>query len=167
MVSPIITAILTGLATAGFINLTTTKNANGDTSILSNGQNIITLPESIFSSEIPLLGVKATLERISTSATSRAGTPDVKLLIIAKNQRLFHISIVPDATFKTNGALDIELNGTKLIGIKTAHLTDTDALTIPIPNEGVILNQNTAIEFFSWVSAGTGALTVLVLTGVK
>ena len=166
----ILSAILTGLATAGFINLTTKTDTRGNTTIFNeSGQPIFTIPQQTISSEIPLTSIKATFKRVSgITDTSKPANPNIRLVNNIKNNRLYHVSIVPDATMKTDGVLEIEVNGSGLLKVDVGSLTDTDALNIPIPNEGLSLNQNTTIDFFVHTpSGGAVALTALTLTGVK
>ena len=168
--SIILQAILTGLATAGFINLTTKTDKQGNTTIFNeSGQPIFTIPQQTLSSEIPLLSVKATLKRVSGIVdTSKPSTPNIRLVNNIKNNRLYHISIIPDSTAKTDAVIEVEVNGSGLLNISVGALTDTDALSIPIPNEGLALNQNTFIDFYVHTpSASPVAITALTLTGVK
>ena len=165
----ILSAILTGLATAGFINLTTKKNKDGSTTIFNeSGQPILTVPQVTFASELPLISVKATLKRVSGITATSKSIANIKLVNNTRNNRLFHISVIPDATMKTEGTALVLVGGSSVLNIDEASLTDTDAISVPIPNEGLALNQNTTIEFFVWNRLGNPvALTALVLTGVK
>ena len=110
MVSPIITSLLTALATAGILLLSTKQNADGSTTIFSGDKPIITLTPDQLVQEIPLNSIKCTLRRITTTATSKPANPQVRLVNLAHNNRLLHVSAIPDATMKTNGAVEIEVN---------------------------------------------------------
>lgn len=170
MISPLIQAVLTGLATAGFIGLTQTANADGSTSIKDNtGVPIITLnPQSeVFTIEKPLKSAKTQLNRISSTSLSK-GASNIKLVNLINNNRIYHVSVIPDASFKTLGNIIIRVGNADLLTIDAGALTDTDALSIPLPPEGLILDSGDNIEVFIWSLDGTAVTcTVMVLTGVK
>jgi hypothetical protein len=170
IITPLIQAILTGLATAGFIGLTTKAESNGDTSILDGqGNNIITLnPQSeVFTSEKPLKSAKTQLNRISSTALVK-GASNIKLVNLINGNRIYHASVIPDTSFKTLGNIIIRVGNSDLLTIDAGDLTDTDALSIPLPPEGLILNSGENIEVFIWSLDGTAVTcTVMVLTGVK
>jgi hypothetical protein len=170
VLTPIITAIMTGLATAGFLNLSSKDNADGTTSILDGqGQNIVTVnPQTeVFTNEIPLKSAKTQLNRVSSTALVK-GAANVKIVNLIQNNRIYHVSVIPDASFKTLGNLIIRVGNSDILTIDAADLTDTDALSIPLPPEGLSLDAGDNIEVFIWSLDGTAVVaTVMILTGVK
>jgi hypothetical protein len=171
MISPIIQAILTGLATAGFIGLSAKDNTDGTTTIKDgSGADIITInPQSeVFTVEKPLVSAKTTLNRIASTATSQQTNANIKTVNLINNNRIYHVSVIPDTNFKTLGNIVIRVANSDLLTVNTADLTDTDALSIPLPPEGIALNSGDNIEVFIWSSDGTSVTaTVMILTGVK
>ena len=169
MVGVVIASILTGLATAGFINLSTKEQEDGSTTIFNEqGQPIVNVPQVTISQNIPYLSIKATYERLSTSATDRPASPNLRIISGIPNNRLITVSLVPDATFQTQGEAVVAVNGSDILTLKKASLTDVDVIGIPIPDEALAIIQNTPIDVSLWNTDGnTVVLSALVVTGVK
>ena len=171
VISPLIQAILTGLATAGFIGLTQTANADGSTSITDGtGATIVTLnPQSeVFTSEKPLFSARTQLNRIASTSTVQEGQANIKIVNIINKNRIYHVSVIPDANFKTLGNIVIRVGNSDLLTVSAGTLTDTDALSIPLPPEGLVLDSGDNIEVFIWSLDGTSVTaTVMILTGIK
>lgn len=72
-------------------------------------------------------------------------------------KKVFAVAFIPDANMKTNGFLEIRLNGTRLfpIGNATAGmLKNITSFNIPIPpNFGLQLKQTEKFEVFIWTDA--------------
>jgi len=169
VVGVVIASILTGLATAGFINLSTKEQEDGSTTIFNEqGQPIVNVPQVTISQNIPYLSIKATYERLSTSAIDRPASPNLRIISGIPNNRLITVSLVPDSTFQTEGEAVIAVNGSDILTIKKASLTDVDVIGIPIPDEALAIIQNTPIDVSLWNTDGnTIVLSALVVTGVK
>jgi hypothetical protein len=168
MVGVIISAILTGLATAGFINLSTKDEKDGSTTILSDGTPIINLPQNTIAQDVPYGTIVATFERIVTNVASKPASPNVRIVNAIKNNRLLNVSLIPDATMKTEGEAIVAVSNSDMLTIKKSSLTNTDAISIPIPDSGLALTQSSSIDISAWNTDGNlVALTVLILTGVK
>jgi hypothetical protein len=166
MVNPILVSLMSGLAGAGLTALLLKDEPDGSVSITSGGQPIVNIPSNLLqaSIEIPVQDISVTLKRITAPATK--GDPQLTITNQINGNKLQHLSFIPDATFKSTGQLEIDINGSTVLNTDVADLTDVDALTIPIPNEGIELDQGQGIKFNAWDSA-TGSVTVLILTGVK
>jgi len=169
MVGVVIASILTGLATAGFINLSTKDQADGSTTIFNEkGEPIVNVPSVTLAQNIPYLSIKATFERLSSSAVSKPNSPNLRIISGIPNNRLISVSLIPDSTFQTEGEAIIAVNGSDILTIKKASLTDVDVISIPIPDEALAIIQNTPIDINLWNTDGnTVSLSALVVTGVK
>ncbi len=111
--------------------------------------------------------------RISASRNTKSDDNNPQYLL--KNQssvikRIFSISIVPDATFKAEGFLQITLNGVTFFPITNpvaGNFQDVDSITIPIPDTyGLKILPKNELKVFIW--SATGALinaTIAVFIG--
>lgn len=81
-------------------------------------------------------------------------------------KRIFSISIVPDATFKNEGFLEISLNGVTFFPITqpvAGNFQDVDSITIPIPDTyGLKILPKRELKVFIW--SATGALVNVTLS---
>jgi len=73
-------------------------------------------------------------------------------------KRIFSISIVPDATFKNEGFLEITLNGVTFFPITNpiaGNFQDVDSITIPIPDTyGLKILPKHELKVFIWSATG-------------
>lgn len=166
MVSPVLTHVITALASAGIVGLILRKEKDGSATILQGEKPIVNVPSNLIQPtlELPIVDSKVFFRRISAPTTK--GTPQINLINAINGNRLYHISFIPDATFKATGALEVSLNNSTFLDVQATQLTDTDALSIPIPPEGIEIKNGGGINVNAWDS-GSGSITVLILTGVK
>lgn len=83
-----------------------------------------------------------------------------------RDVRIFTLSFVPDAVFRTNGLLRIKVNKVEILPETIAgDFTDLAQFTVPIPENGLLLKNNEKIEIFIGTSSGTSALTLAGLVG--
>jgi len=112
---------------------------------------------------------------VRISATRDTKSDDNSPQYLLKNtssviKRIFSISIVPDATFKAEGFLQITLNGVTFFPITNpvaGNFQDVDSITIPIPDTyGLKILPKDELRVFIW--SATGALinaTIAVFIG--
>lgn len=148
------------LVTEGFKNIRDTLNKKTGDRILSatspNGEilNVQLKNNAVISPQFDFV-------RIGTSAITRsnADNPNYEL----KNEsslikRIFALSIIPDATFKTEGLIEIHLNGVKFFPITSssqADFTDISAINIPIPDTyGLKILPKDKLKVFIWNPTG-------------
>ena len=107
--------------------------------------------------------------RISASRDTKSDDNQPQYLL--KNtssviKRIFSISIVPDATFKNEGFLQISLNGVTFFPITNpvaGNFQDVDSITIPIPDTyGLKILPKDELRVFIW--SATGALVNVTLS---
>lgn len=163
----ILQSILTGLATAGFINLTTKKEPDGSTSVLSGDTQIINLPEETVTELQPYDEVKAVFKRVSTSATSKPATGNVKLTNVSGTSRLLGFSIIPDANAQTGAVVEVLKGNSTVLDVAEGALTDTGVIDLPMPEGGLKFLQGESLETFVYSPSGsTVAVTMMIVTGV-
>ena len=77
------------------------------------------------------------------------------------DKRIYTIGIVPDATFKTDGVIEILLNGVRLFPITNpaqGMLKNVSSLNIPIPaNFGLGIKESEKLEVFIWNPSAAAA----------
>jgi hypothetical protein len=165
--NPLVIAMIGALAGVGLTNLIPKAQADGSTTIFDGDKPIINIPsEGLIKPtvEVPITDFNVTFKRITAPATK--GSAQINLINQVKDNKLLHVSFIPDATFKLLGQLELLINGKTSLNTDAGDLTDTDAMSIPIPNEGVFLEIGQGIKLTAW-DAGTGNVTVMILTGVK
>jgi len=84
-----------------------------------------------------------------------------------KDMRILSLIMIPDANFKTLGALAIKVNKTDLMPITTvADFTDISALDVPIPNNtGKLFKKQSKMDFHVWTSGATVNMTFIWVIG--
>ena len=164
--NPIILSIIAGLAGAGLANLLLKAQADGSTTIFSDGKPIVNVPATLIQAtvELPIQNITVTLRRFTAPVAK--GDPQVVLSNSVLGQRLLHFSVVNDTTFKLLGQIDLEINNQTTLSTTAGDFIDTDAVSLPIGAEGIELQQGGGVKFTCWDS-GAGACTVMILTGVK
>lgn len=98
------------------------------------------------------------LQNISTSVLKKPDEGDAQLEFENEGsgiKKIFTIGIIPtDATTKTNGIMEIRLNGARLFPIAAPSIgmfAGVSSVNIPIPaNFGLKINESDKIEFFIW-----------------
>lgn len=97
------------------------------------------------------------LVKLSTGTTITKKTDKAQYEITntaSGDKRIYTIGIVPDATFKTDGVLEIRLNGVRLFPISDpaqGMLENVSSLNIPIPaNYGLSIKESDKLEVFIW-----------------
>lgn len=106
---------------------------------------------------------KIFIKRISgIVGTKKPDVPQFSFKSIDRDIRIFIISLVPDATFKTKGIMQIKSNKADLLEPTDAGVfTDLLEFSIPIPENGILLQRGESIEFFFWTSDGTSSAITL------
>jgi len=85
-------------------------------------------------------------------------------------KRIFALSIVPDAQFKSEGFIKILLNGTQFFPISTlvsGSFQDVDSINIPIPDTyGLKILPKREIKVFLWSETGAQvSATIAIFIG--
>lgn len=111
--------------------------------------------------------------RLSASRNTKSDDNDPQYFL--KNtssviKRIFSISIVPDNTFKSEGFLQITLNGVTFFPITNpiaGNFQDVDSITIPIPDTyGLKILPKDKLKVFIWSATGaTINATIAVFIG--
>jgi hypothetical protein len=167
MVNPIVTGVLGALVAVGITNLIPKAQADGSTSLFDGDKELINIPNQNIiqaSVEVPITDFHVVFKRISAPTTK--GSAQINIINQVKDNRLLHISIIPNTAFKASGQLELLINGKTSLNTEIGDLSDTDAMSLPIPNEGVFLEVGQGIKFTAW-DASAGSITVMILTGVK
>ncbi len=108
---------------------------------------------------------------VRISATRNTKSDDNQPQYLLKNtssviKRIFSISFVPDSTFKSEGFLQISLNGVTFFPITNpvaGNFQDVDSITIPIPDTyGLKILPKDELRVFIW--SDTGALVNITLS---
>jgi len=114
---------------------------------------------------------KPIIKRATTTSNSRNETPSIKIENpLDRDIRIFAVSMIPDAGFKTNGRLEIQTNGvTYLDEEDAATFTDIIDTNLPIPKEGELLKAGESLEFYirNDDNSTSVAITVLVYLGAR
>jgi len=114
---------------------------------------------------------KPIIKRATTTSSSRPGTPSIKIdNSLDRDVRIFSIGMIPNANFKTNGRLEIQINAvTYLDEESAATFTDIVDINLPIPPEGELLKAGESVDFNIRNDDNTTsiALTVLVYLGAR
>lgn len=114
---------------------------------------------------------KPILDRSTTTSNARAETPSVKIENpLDRDVRIFAISLIPNANFKTSGRLEIQINQVTYLDEKSASaFTDIVDINLPIPPEGELLKAGESIDFNirNDDNATSVSLTVLVYLGAR
>lgn len=156
----VLTAVLSALATAGFINLTS-KPVDQGIQVLSNGQPLMV---------IPLVGLSrahATVNRIVTSNSSKQPNPDLKITNPYNGSYIFSIAFRPNIQAKTDAIIESYVDNDPLLNISSGSLTDVDVLNVPIPTDGIIFHANSSLDFYVYGIGNSIAVTIFTLIGVK
>jgi len=99
------------------------------------------------------------LTNLSTSVLKRPDDPQLEFENEGSGiKKVFTIGIIPtDANTKTDGIMEIRLNGARLFPITTPSagmFTGVTSVNIPIPpNFGLKINESDSLEFFIWSGA--------------
>lgn len=114
---------------------------------------------------------KPFLKRATTSSNVRPETPSIQIENpLDRDVRIFAVGLVPNALFKSNGRLEIQINGvTYLDEESVATFTDLVDVNLPIPPEGELLKAGELLEFFirNDDNATLVGMTVLVYIGAR
>lgn len=105
---------------------------------------------------------------ISTTNLSKPNTSD---FIISntrnKDIKIFYITLVPDAFFKSNGNVTVEIDGDPiLLEFVNGELERTTDLTLQLTPYGSLFPRNSVLKVFTWLDiAGTGELSIFITIG--
>lgn len=105
------------------------------------------------------------LSGITATAKKADNTPDYEIKSLDSAIIIKSIAIVPDDNFRVHGIILVEINGIPFLDATTAgDFTDIDSFTIPLPEEGMVLQRSSKIRFYLWTDDGTSsALTITAL----
>jgi len=129
-------------------------------------QNVQLKNNAVISPQYDYVRIQASQDTQSNSNSPQYELKNFSSVI----KRIFSISIVPDATFKSEGFLAITLNGAPffpITNLSAGDFQDVDSITIPIPDTyGLKILPKDKLKVFIW--SATGALvscTVAVFIG--
>lgn len=99
------------------------------------------------------------IKRISIAATQTAKPDEPNWKVqnpFQKNMKVYALGVVPDATFKGEGKLQINVNGASFIEETDAGaLTNLVDLNVPIPtSRGLELERSKPFEAYAWNPSG-------------
>ncbi|MBA7492245.1 hypothetical protein ES702_02794 [subsurface metagenome] len=153
-------AIVALLATNGFTKIQEKiDNKNGNTILSATSPEGKSFDVQIKNNAI--ISPQFDLVRITTSETVKQD--DNSPIYELKNEssvikRIFSLSIVPDATFQTEGLIAITLNGVTFFPITNqiqGDYTDISAINIPIPDTyGLKILPKDKLKVFIWNPSG-------------
>jgi hypothetical protein len=166
MANPLIIGFISALAGIGLTNLIPKAEADGSTTIFQGEKPIVNVPQNLLQAtvELPIRDLSVSFRRFAMPATK--GAPQINLQNNINGNRLLSFQIIPDATSKLTGQIELEINNKLIMETDAGDFTDTDALSLPIPEEGLELVQGGGVKVTGWDSA-TGNITMIVVTGVK
>ena len=167
--------MLSALASAGFTALVLSKLPDGGAQILSGGKTIATIPANFNDGVIfitkPYQNMRCVVKRytIANTVTTKPSTPTDTIKNPFNDARLLTMSIRPDPTNgKVHLASEINVNGSDLLYSNAfADLTDIDSVNIPMPNEGLALQNSQNINLYFWNDGTQCNVTVYALIGRK
>lgn len=108
----------------------------------------------------PTSFLKSKLKRISSVSAKLSTAQGAIENPVDEDAVIKSISIVPNATFKSSGRLQILVNEVEVFSDDAVgDYTDVPVLDIALPSEGKIIKRGKSVEFFVW---GSGAITVYV-----
>jgi len=164
-------AVVALLLSQGFTKITQSASAEGDTILSATRQdgesvNVQLKNNAIISPQFDFVRINA-----SQTESSDENSPNYELKNTSSViKRIFALSIVPDATFKSEGFIKILLNDTQMFPITNltaGAFQDVDAINIPIPDTyGMKILPKKELKVFIW--SATGALvnaTIAVFIG--
>jgi len=164
-------AIIAILVSQGFQQVRAETNGLGDTIVRGIDQN--GKPVSVQLKNNAIISPQFDFARISASQTEASDeeSPNFEF----KNEssiikRIFALSIVPDATFKSEGFIKILLNDTQMFPVSTlavGSFQDVSAINIPIPDTyGLKILPKRELKVFIWSDTGaTVSATIAVFVG--
>jgi len=107
-------------------------------------------------------------KEITTTNLSKPNTPDF-VVVNGRNRdiKIYYVTIVPDTTFKSSGAIVIEHEGNpNLIEFSAGTLVRASELVLQMTTEGARFDRNASLKVFTWLfSAGTGKCSVFITIG--
>ena len=164
-------AIIALLVSQGFQQVRAETLGNGDSRI--TGVDVNGKPVSVQLKNNAIISPQFDFARISASQTQASDeeSPNFEF----KNEssvikRIFALSIVPDANFKSEGFIKILLNDTQMFPVSTLTLgafQDVSAINIPIPDTyGLKILPKRELKVFIWSDTGlTVSATIAVFVG--
>lgn len=104
----------------------------------------------------PYTMTKTVIDRISTSATKEPDKADMEIKApVDAECRVLSITLIPDATFKTEGLFCLKINDVEELRIDAqADLTDFGTINVPLPNEGKVLQRGKSVKVLAWNPTG-------------
>lgn len=144
-------------------------DANGNQLVVTNantGQTVGTFPLSLKPVRFFLSGVG----RTSSILTAKpVGSPQIQFKNPYNDQKVtvVNISLVPDATFKLHGIVEVDINGRVALAPQPAgSFTDLTDFQIPIPDEGTILDEGQTIDVYVWSDNASNNVSLTASFGV-
>lgn len=141
-------------------------NANSIKVINSNGQTVADIPLSLK----PLRFFKGGIGRTSSVLTAKpVDAPQIKFTNPYKDKKVIvvNISLVPDAGFKLHGICQIDINQRAVLDPQPAGtFTDVTDFQVPIPEEGVLLDEGQTIDVYVWSDNSANTVNLTASFGV-
>lgn len=141
-------------------------NANSIKVVNSNGQTVADIPLSLK----PVRFFKSGLGRTSSILIAKpVGSPQIQFTNPYKDRKVtvVNISLVPDATFKLHGICEVDINGRSVLDPITAgSFTDITDFQVPIPEEGVVLDEGQTIDVYVWSDNSANTVNLTASFGV-
>ena len=164
-------AIIALLLSQGFTQVKAFADTNGDTTLTGLDQNGKPINVQLKNNAV----ISPQYDFVRISANQNEKSDDNAPQYFLKNtssviKRIFSISIVPDATFKAEGFLQITLNGVTFFPITNpiaGNFQDVDSITIPILDTyGLKILPKDELRVFIWSATGaTINATIAVFIG--
>src|SRR5574340_866398 len=116
----------------------------------SNGQTVADIPLSLK----PVRFFKGGIGRTSSILVAKpVGSPQIQFKNPYNDKKVIitNISLVPDAGFKLHGICEVDVNQRSVLDPSSAGtFTDTTDFQVPIPEEGVVLDEGQTIDIYVW-----------------
>jgi len=164
-------AVIALLLSGGFTKISQSLAKNGDTLITAqrpDGEpvNVQLKNNAIISPQFDFQRISATLTKASDEEQPQFEFKNESSVI----KRIFALSIIPDATFQSEGFIKILLNDTQMFPISSLSLgafQDVSAINIPIPDTyGLKILPKRELKVFIWSDSGASvSATIAVFVG--
>jgi len=115
---------------------------------------------------------KPILKRATTTSNAKPETPSIRIEnpYTDRDVRIFSIGLVPNASFKTNGRAEIQINGVTYLEEEAAGtFTDIKDSSLPIPPEGELLKAGESVDVYirNDDNATSVSLSILLYLGAR
>jgi len=108
------------------------------------------------------------LNKISILATvlTKPDKPQIKISNpVDSRSVIYTMDFSFDSGFQTNGIMQVNVNGRKMLKTKAGDFEGIPTYSLPIPIEGLFLQKNENLEVFFWNDGTAGRATVNISIG--